>query len=65
MGIYTILRKSKEINPKTIMIFKHGKFYETYGRDSRIMAAIFNYKIRTVSERIEKTSDKKIDFTSC
>lgn len=65
MGIYTILKKSKEINPKTIMIFKRGKFYETYGRDSRIMAAIFNYRIRTVSERIEKTSDKKINFPSC
>ena len=36
----------KELNMKSICLFKSGTFYHAYNRDSYILAYLFDYKIK-------------------
>ena len=40
----------KETHPNFICLYKVGTFYHAYGRDASIMAFLFGYKIKELSE---------------
>lgn len=40
-----MIEKIELLNPNSICLIKIGNFYHTYGRDSYILAYLFNYKI--------------------
>ena len=45
-----MIEEIKEINPKSICLYKVGTFYHAYGRDASIMSFLFDYKIKELGE---------------
>ena len=45
MSIINIVKNVKKIHTDYIIIIDTGKFYYTYGKDSYIIAYLFNYKL--------------------
>ena len=43
------IRSIKEIHKYDLCLFKVGAFYHAYGRDSYILAYLFDYKLKDTS----------------
>ena len=72
------IRSIKEIHKYDLCLFKVGAFYHSYGRDSYILAYLFNYKLKdsniekgckecgfpvsTVSKIMARLEEKKINY---
>ena len=46
MGITQMAQRIKQIHPDYVLIFKVGAFYNTFGKDSYIIASTFDYMIK-------------------
>ena len=49
MSVVKMAEQIKQIHPDYLLIFKLGAFCDTYGKDSYIIAANFNYMLKTTS----------------
>ena len=49
MSVIKMAEQIKQIHPNYLLIFKVGAFCLTYGKDSYIMAANFNYMLKITS----------------
>ena len=49
MSVIKMAEQIKQIHPNYLLIFKVGAFCLTYGKDSYIIAANFNYMLKTTS----------------
>ena len=47
MGVMQMAQRIKKIHPDYILIFKVGVFCKTFGKDSYIIASIFDYILKT------------------
>ena len=47
-----MIRTMKEVHPTKILLVKIGKFYHAYGKDSYILAFLFNYQIKKVETNV-------------
>ena len=45
------IRSIKEIHKYDLCLFKVGAFYHAYGRDSYILAYLFDYKLKDISDK--------------
>ena len=74
-GIVNMAKKIKEVHPDYVAIFKVGSFYHTYGKDSYVIAGLFDYVIKPSGDTItcgfglsainkvkKKLEDEKINF---
>ena len=52
MSTTNMIRTMKEIHPTKILLVKIGKFYHAYGKDSYILAFLFNYQIKKVETNV-------------
>lgn len=52
MSTTNVIRTMKEIHPTKILLVKVGKFYHAYGKDSYILAFLFNYQIKKVETNV-------------
>ena len=48
MGIVTMIKAIKKIHEKDIVFVRIGKFFHIYGKDSFIVAYIFDYKLKQI-----------------
>lgn len=47
-----MIRTMKEVHPTKILLVKIGKFYHAYGKDSYILAFLFNYQIKKIETNV-------------
>ena len=52
MSTTNMIRTMKEVHPTKILLVKIGKFYHAYGKDSYILAFLFNYQIKKVETNV-------------
>lgn len=52
MSTTNVIRTMKEVHPTKILLVKIGKFYHAYGKDSYILAFLFNYQIKKVEANV-------------
>ena len=52
MSSVTIARNMKEIHPNTILMFRQGTFYHTFGKDAILLSYFFDYQIKTVEKSV-------------
>ncbi len=65
MSIVEMSQRIKQVHPDYILIFKIGAFCNTFGKDSYIIAANFNYAIKNVKNVPTCGFSKKILRKSC
>ena len=49
MGVMQMAEQIKLVHPDYLLLFKVGMFYDTYGKDSYIIAGNFDYSQNTVN----------------
>lgn len=52
MSTTNMIRTMKEVHPTKILLVKIGKFYHAYGKDSYILAFLFNYQIKKIETNV-------------
>ena len=75
MGVLSMAKTIKQIHPDYVIMYKEGVFYNTYGKDSYIIASNFNYQmktkegiamcgfsVKTINKVITTLEDKKINY---
>ena len=65
MSIVNMARNMKEVHPNSILLFRRGTFYYSYGKDAQIISYFFNYQIKNAEKNIPtcgfpKNSIKKV-----
>lgn len=52
MSVVNMAKNLNQIHPLDVLCFKHGEFYNCYGKDSYIIAYLMNYKINQTKQNI-------------
>ena len=59
MSVINMARNIKQVHPDSVICYKVGTFYNSYGKDAYIISYIFNYQIRHIAENIAMVSFPK------
>ena len=75
MAVPDMAKKLKQIHPYSVMIYKVGSFYQTYGKDAYIISGMFDYVLKPSGNSVScgfgenainkvknKLEDEKVDY---